>query len=45
MKQIIILVGTIILGCIIFDLMVGPGDDTLRHASGEAMKAMLEAYG
>ncbi len=45
MKQLIIIVGTIILGCIVFDMMAGPQDTSLRQVSGEAMRRTMEAYG
>lgn len=45
MKQLIVLIGTIILGCIIFELMVGDGSDSLRAVSAEVMRKTVEAYG
>jgi len=45
MKQLIVLVGMVLLGCVIFDLMVGPGEESLRAASAEAMRKTMEAYG
>lgn len=45
MKQLVILIGTIILGCIIFDLMVGGQEDSLRAVSAEMMRQTMEAYG
>lgn len=45
MKQLIVLIGTIILGCIIFDLMVGDGSESLRTVSAEVMMKTMEAYG
>lgn len=43
MKDLIILVGSILLGCIIFDLIVGEGL-SLKTASAEKMEALLQFY-
>ena len=45
MKQLIIIMGTILLGCIIFDMMTGGQEDSLRSVSAEAMRRTVEAYG
>ncbi len=45
MKQLIIIIGTIVLGCIVFDMMAGSHDGSLRQVSGEAMRQAMEAYG
>lgn len=45
MKNLIIIIGTILLGCIIFDMMVGDHDGSLRAVSAEVMRRTAEAYG
>lgn len=45
MKNLIIIMGTILLGCVIFDLMVGDHDGSLRSVSAELMRQTAEAYG
>ena len=44
MKDLIITVGFILLGCILFELIVGDGD-SLRRVSGEKMAELLRYYG
>lgn len=44
MKQLVILIGTVILGCIIFNLMVGDQAGSLRSVSAEIMRQTVEAY-
>lgn len=38
MKNLIIIMGTILLGCIIFELMVGDNAETLRSVSAAIMR-------
>ena len=45
MKQLIIIIGTILLGCVVFDMMVGPQDGSLKSISADAMRQTVEAYG
>ncbi len=45
MKQLIIIMGTILLGCIIFEMMAGGQPGSLRFVSAEAMRRTVEAYG
>lgn len=45
MKNLIIIIGTVLLGCIIFDLMVGDHAESLRSVSAEIMRQTAEAYG
>ncbi len=45
MKQLIIIIGTILLGCIVFDMMAGTHEGSLRWVSGQAMRQTMEAYG
>lgn len=45
MKNLIIIMGTILLGCIIFTLMVGEQPSSLRSVSAEVMRKTVEAYG
>lgn len=44
MKNLIIIIGTMILGALIFDLMVGDGDDTLKSASERVMRKTIAVY-
>lgn len=37
MKNLIIIIGTIVLGALIFNMMVGPGEDTYKAAVKERM--------
>ena len=43
MKDLIIAVGLILLGCILFDLIAGDGD-SLRAVSGAKMSDLLQMY-
>lgn len=45
MKQLIIILGTIILGCIIFSMMAGDSPDSLKNISLNAMERAMEEYG
>lgn len=45
MKQLIIIIGTILLGCIIFDMMTGSQETSLRSVSAQIMQKTVEAYG
>ena len=46
MKQLIVIIGTALLGCLVFDMMAGDGPDSLKTVSLMAMDAALErAYG
>lgn len=44
MKNLIIIIGTIILGTLIFDMMVGYGQDSLKNVSKDIMVNTLEFY-
>lgn len=37
MKNLIIIIGTIVLGALIFNMMVGPGEETYKSAVKEQM--------
>jgi hypothetical protein len=43
MKELVIIVGTIILGCIIFEMIAGD-QDSLRSSGREAMQKTIEMY-
>lgn len=46
MKQLVIIIGTALLGCMIFEMMAGDGPDSLRTVSLIAMNEALDhAYG
>ncbi|MBQ1959406.1 MAG: hypothetical protein II354_03165 [Firmicutes bacterium] len=46
MKHLVIIIGTALLGCIIFEMMAGDGPDSLKTVSLTAMDAVLDrAYG
>lgn len=44
MKNLIIIIGTAILGALIFNMMVGDGDDSLKGISREIMMKTIELY-
>lgn len=44
MKEIVIIIGTVILGIIIFSMIAGD-DDSLRTAGADAMERAIEVYG
>ena len=45
MKQLIIIIGTVILGCTIFGMMVGDSPDNLKNVSLNMMEKAMEEYG
>ena len=45
MKQLIVIIGTALLGCIIFEMMAGDDPDSLKSVSAMAMERALLAYG
>lgn len=45
MKQLIIIIGTIILGCMIFNMMVGDSSGSLKNVSLGVMEKAMEEYG
>jgi len=45
MKQLVIIIGTALLGCIIFEMMAGDGPDSLKTVSAAAMEKALAIYG
>ena len=44
MKELLVIVGTVILGCMIFDMIAGE-TGSLKAASGEKMQELLLWYG
>ena len=44
MKELIVIIGSVLLGCVIFDMIAGDGD-SLRTVSGRKMEALIEWYG
>ncbi|MBR5229746.1 MAG: hypothetical protein IKW01_02725 [Firmicutes bacterium] len=45
MKQLMVIIGTALLGCVIFDMMAGNGPDSLKTVSAEAIKKAIYMYG
>ena len=45
MKQIIIIIGTVILGCLIFNMMAGDDPGSLQNVSLKVMERTMEEYG
>ena len=42
MKDLMVIIGTIILGAIIFNMMIGPGDDSFKsHARAAMVKSTM----
>lgn len=44
MKNLIIIIGTIMLGTFIFNMMVGNGEDSLKNVSRKLMIKNIEMY-
>ena len=44
MKNLIVIIGTVLLGVIIFNMMVGDGQDSLKSVSRNAMIDIIEFY-
>lgn len=44
MKNLMIIVGTIILGCLIFNLIVGDNEGSLKNESKRVMLDCIEEY-
>ena len=44
MKQIIVVIGMSLLGCIIFDMMAGDGPDSLKTVSGAVIENSLRSF-
>lgn len=44
MKNLIVIIGTMLLGVIIFNMMVGNGQDSLKSVSRNAMIGTIEFY-
>lgn len=45
MKNLIIIIGTAILGMAIFNMMVGTGSGTMQSAAAEGMRTLIGIYG
>lgn len=45
MKQLIIIIGTIMLGCLIFDMIAGDSPGSLKNVSLRVMERTVEEYG
>ena len=43
MKELVVIIGSILLACLIFDMIAGDGL-SLKNAAGEQMKTMLQWY-
>lgn len=44
MKQLVIIIGTILLGCLIFNMMAGDGPDSLKNVSLRTMEKAMEEF-
>ena len=44
MKNLIIIIGTVLLGAIIFNMMVGEGDNSLKRVTRDVMMETIEIY-
>ena len=44
MKELIVITGSVLLGCVIFDMIAGNGE-SLKTAAGVQMEQMLQWYG
>ena len=44
MKELIVIIGTAILGCMIFEMMVGPSDDSLRNVAARELLKAKQTY-
>ena len=44
MKELIVIIGTVMLGAVVFEMMAGEGEDTLRGVSEQAMRKTVETY-
>lgn len=45
MKQMIIILGLAVLGCIIFEMMAGNSSDSLKSVTAEAIEKTMLMYG
>ena len=45
MKHLVIIIGTALLGCVIFEMMAGDGAGSLKTVSAMAMDEALRLYG
>ena len=45
MKQLVVIIGTVILGCMIFSMMVGDSPGSLKNVSLDVMEKAMEEYG
>lgn len=45
MKQLVVIIGTIILGCLIFNMMAGDSPGSLKNTSLNIMERAMEEYG
>lgn len=43
MKELIVMIGSILLGCVLFDMIAGDGE-SMKTAAGEQMEQMLQWY-
>ena len=43
MKELIVMIGSVLLGCLIFDMIAGDGE-SLKTAAGAQMEQMLQWY-
>lgn len=43
MKELIVIIGSALLGCLLFDMIAGDGE-SLRNAAGTQMEQMLQWY-
>ncbi len=45
MKQLIVIIGCILLGAFLFEMMAGDSPDSLKSVSGKVILQTMEAYG
>ncbi len=45
MKQLLVIIGCILLGVFLFEMMVGDSPDSLKSISGKAILQAMEVYG
>ena len=45
MKQIIIIIGTVILGCLLFNMMAAADPGSLKNVSLKVLERTMEEYG
>ncbi len=44
MKNLVVIIGTVLLGAAVFNMMVGDGENSLKNVSKKAMMETIEFY-